>query len=97
LLLQGLRVQARGLPLLRNLPVLGKLFGSEDYLNERSELVAILLPASAPPPSPFDRLSGRKPARQTPRGPVPPPRRWISPEEERWLRESPEWPWNALR
>jgi hypothetical protein len=52
LLQQGMREQARGLPWLRRIPVLGSLFGSQDYLNERSELVAILLPGSAPPPAP---------------------------------------------
>ena len=30
-------------------------------------------------------------------GPAPPPRNWLSPREERELRESPEYPWNALR
>jgi pilus assembly protein CpaC len=52
LLQEGTREQARGLPVLRRLPVLGRLFGSEDYLNERSELVAILVPRSSPPPPP---------------------------------------------
>lgn len=51
LLQQGMRQQARGLPFLRSIPVLGALFGSEDYLNEKSELVAILLPSSLPPPA----------------------------------------------
>lgn len=92
LLQQNMREQAKGLPLLRNIPVLGALFGSEDYLHERSELVAILLPASAPPGNPMERLT-----RATPRGPVPPPRQWVSPEQERELRQSPEWPWNALQ
>ena len=72
-------------------PVLGTLFGSEDYLQDRSELVAILLPASAPPDNPMQRL-----AHTSPRGPAPPPRNWVSPEDERRLKTSPEWPWNAL-
>lgn len=92
LLQHNMRKQAKGLPLLRNLPVLGALFGSEDYLSERSELVAILLPASAPPRDPMSRL-----ARATPRGPVPTPRNWISPEAERELRASPDWPWNGVK
>lgn len=92
LLEQNMHEQAKGLPLLRNIPVLGKLFGSEDYLQERSELVAILLPASAPPEHPMERL-----ARLTPRGLMPPPREWLSPERERALKQSPEWPWNALQ
>lgn len=92
LLQQGMREQAKGLPILRRIPVLGTLFGSEDYLQERSELVAILLPASAPPSQPMERL-----ARLAPRGPAPPPRQWVSPDQERALKQSPEWPWNALR
>lgn len=93
LLQQGMREQARGLPLLRQIPVLGKLFGSDDYLNERSELVAILLPASAPPSSPMERITKRFGAR----GHAPLPRQWVSPSEERALRQSAEWPWNALQ
>lgn len=67
LLQHGMREQARGLPLLRQIPVLGALFGSEDYLQDRSELVAVLLPASAPPSNPMQRLE-----RTHPRGPAPP-------------------------
>jgi len=98
LLLSGLlqedtREQARGLPLLKRLPVLGALFGSEDYLSERSELVAILLPLDRPPRT---DTSAFKP-RFAPAGPMPPPRNWIDPETERELRNSPEYPWNALR
>ncbi len=92
LLQQGTREHARGLPFLRQIPILGLLFGSEDYLNERSELVAILLPSASPPHAPLERVS-----RWLPRGPMPPPREWISPERERALRESTEWPWNALK
>ncbi|NDD93185.1 pilus assembly protein, partial [bacterium] len=40
-----LRKEARGLPLLRRIPVLGKLFSSEDFLESRSELVVVLLPS----------------------------------------------------
>jgi Flp pilus assembly secretin CpaC len=92
LLQEHVRKEAKGLPGLRDLPVLGALFGSEDYLNERSELVAILLPASAPPRDAMARLS-----RYSPRGLAPPPRQYVSPERERELRASNEWPWNALR
>lgn len=52
LLQEGTRKQARGLPLLQRIPVLGSLFGSQDYLNERSELVAVLLPSRSPPDPP---------------------------------------------
>ncbi|OFZ21063.1 MAG: hypothetical protein A2X94_06955 [Bdellovibrionales bacterium GWB1_55_8] len=57
LLLSGLlqeknRENARGIPILRSIPVLGSLFGSTDYLQDKSELVAILLPLRAPPAAP---------------------------------------------
>jgi pilus assembly protein CpaC len=92
LLQQGIREEAKGLPFLRNIPVLGMLFGSEDYLSERSELVAILYPYSAPPP-----VSMAQKARfASPRGPAPPPREWLSPQDEKNLREAKDYPWNAL-
>jgi hypothetical protein len=54
LLLSGLlqeesREQAKGLPWISKIPILGLLFGSEEYLKARSELVAILLPLKSPP------------------------------------------------
>jgi pilus assembly protein CpaC len=96
LLLSGLlqdhwRRNARGLPWLRDLPILGALFGSEDFIEERSELVAVLLPRSAPPAQPMTRLT-----HLLPHGPIPHARQWISPAEEIRLRASTEWPWNAL-
>lgn len=91
LLHEGMRRQVRGLPLLKDIPVLGRLFGSEDYLNERSELLAILLPHSRVRPAPRDVIGPEFPS-----GPVPPPRNWLSPEKERRLREDPDFPWNAF-
>ncbi len=90
LLQEGTRRDARGLPFLRKIPVLGSLFGSEDYLNERSELVAILYPHSSPPPTALPR------SQLNPRGTPPFPRHWMDPGEERVLRESRDYPWNAL-
>ncbi len=92
LLQQGTRDTARGLPFLRSIPVLGLLFGSDDYLNERSELVAILLPSSAPPPAPMARI-----VHLAPKGLLPPPRDWVSPQDEKNLKNSPDYPWNALQ
>ncbi len=92
LLQQETREQARGLPFLRDIPVLGALFGSDDYLHERSELVAILLPNRNPPRAPMERVTRTI----IPRGPVPPPRNWISMEKQRELEESPNYPWNAV-
>ena len=92
LLQEGVREEAKGLPFLRRIPVLGALFGSEDYLAERSELVAILLPSAAPPPAPMGRFS-----KLIPKGPVPAPRNWISPAQEQAMRASPDFPWNALQ
>jgi Flp pilus assembly secretin CpaC len=93
LLQQGVREDAKGIPFLRSIPVLGLLFGSEDYLNERSELVAILYPHLSPPkPLPLQKIH-----RFMPRGPLPTPREWVSPDLEQELRESHDFPWNALK
>ncbi|MBI4924388.1 MAG: pilus assembly protein N-terminal domain-containing protein [Bdellovibrio sp.] len=92
LLQQDTREQAQGIPWLRNLPILGSLFGSEDYLNERSELVAVLYPVTSPPRPPLKRFE-----KLFPLGPVPIPRNWISPSEERALKSDPDFPWNALQ
>jgi Flp pilus assembly secretin CpaC len=91
LLQHGIREEAKGLPLLRSIPILGQLFGSEDYLNERSELVAILLPQKTPPEAPTERV-----ARLAPKGFTPIPSNWMTPSNERDLRESPDYPWNVL-
>jgi len=90
LLQENMHESARGLPLLREIPILGALFGSDDYQNERSELVAVLLPDTAPPPAPMHRV------KTGPRGDVPTPRNWVSPQEEDRLRSSPDYPFNAL-
>jgi pilus assembly protein CpaC len=58
----------KGLPGLMDLPILGALFRSTDYRNERTELVFIVTPRlvrglSAPPPLPtdgFGRVDGNK-------------------------------------
>lgn len=92
LLQEGVRIEAKGLPFLRQIPVLGLLFGSEDYLQERSELVAILYPHAAPPQAPIEKMKGLKP-----RGPIPLSRNWVSPMDEQILRNSPDYPWNALQ
>ncbi len=92
LLQEDLRREAKGLPVLKNIPILGSLFGSEDYLNERSELVAILLPLTNPPPAPMQKFE-----RILPKGPVPPPRDWVPPEVERELKTSVNFPWNVFR
>lgn len=91
LLQQNTREEAKGLPILRNIPILGQLFGSSDYMNEKSELVAILYPHATPPPAP------KEPQHHLiPRGALPLPRNWIAPENESEIRESPEFPWNVL-
>ncbi|MGK5087650.1 hypothetical protein WDW86_08840 [Bdellovibrionota bacterium FG-2] len=92
LLQQGMREQARGLPWLRRIPILGVLFGSEDYLSEKSELVAILLPSLAPPSTQVSRIQDA-----IPKGPTPLPRDWLSPEEQEKLKADPDYPWNVLQ
>lgn len=92
LLQESTRSQAKGIPMLREIPILGALFGSEDYLNEQSELVAILLPNSLSPPAPMEKIDSIFPS-----GTIPPPRNWISPEEQHNLQMSEDYPWNALK
>jgi hypothetical protein len=92
LLQQNLRKEARGLPMLREIPVLGALFGSEDYLNEKSELVAILVPSKELPKNPMERI-----VRLLPKGPIPVPRTPANPEQERALQQSSDYPWNVLQ
>ena len=92
LLQQSTREEAKGIPFLRSIPVLGALFGSDDYLNERSELVAIPYPHSSPP----ETFNHPPLPHRIPRGPVPPPRNWVSPAEESLLRADPHFPWNVL-
>lgn len=91
LLQEGIHEEAQGLPFLRKIPVLGLLFGSEDFLKQRSELVAILYPHSTPP-----RVPAEKNTSSLPRGQLPAPRSWLSPEDELNLRQNQGYPWNAL-
>lgn len=91
LLQQGIREEAKGLPFLRHVPILGALFGSDNYINERSELVAILYPHASPPTPPTEVQH------LVPRGPLPVPRNWITPQEMRALQESKDYPWNSLK
>lgn len=89
------RRHARGIPGLREIPWLGTLFGSEDFLNERSELVVILLPHTQAPPE-ISANTLRKLEIELPRGKAPPSRNWVSPSEERRLKDASDYPWNAL-
>lgn len=91
LLQEGVKKSVRGLPLLKDIPVLGTLFGSQDFLEDRSELVAILLPSRAIPEAPRTAVGLDRPE-----GIVPFPRNWISPMEEIALRSAAEFPWNAF-
>jgi Flp pilus assembly secretin CpaC len=91
LLQQGTRQNAQGLPILRDIPVLGALFGSEDYQKDRSELVAILVPSAELPENPMERIE-----RVLPKGPIPPPRSPANPAKDRELLNSPDYPWNAF-
>lgn len=88
---ESTRKKAQGLPGLSSIPVLGSLFGSQDYQEERSELLAVLIPHTQSRP-----LDPASIAEEFPRGPVPPPRNWISPSDFARIRNSKEFPWNAL-
>ncbi len=81
----------RGLPGLSAIPVLGRLFSSEDYQNKRSELVAILLPHRSVPEAPMKRISS-----DIPKGFLPLPRDRMSEEELDAARKNPDFPWNVL-
>jgi Flp pilus assembly secretin CpaC len=94
LLEQNLRREAKGLPFLREIPVLGTLFGSEDYLSERSELVAILVPSKELPQNPMSRVStflpkGALPIARAPAQPAKPPKIGDDPSAQNF-------PWNVL-
>ncbi len=83
--------RSEGLPGLRAIPLLGLLFGSDSRSKDHSELVAVLLPNLGTPVAPLAALK-----RLFPRGPLP----WgetTGPDAEALLlRQSPEYPWNAL-
>ena len=91
LLQEGLKEKVSGLPWLAHLPVLGKLFGSEDYQKDRSELVAVLLPHREPPPNPQLRISS-----DLPKGFLPIPRTPLNSEEKEELKSNRHYPWNIL-
>lgn len=86
------RERVSGLPFLRDIPILGSLFGSEDFQNSESEFLVILIPHTTPPPPP----SGVFPS-DFPQGPVPPPRDWLSSEDIRLLQSSSDYPWNVFQ
>lgn len=91
LLQEGIKKTVRGLPFFKDIPVLGLLFGSQDYLEDRSELVAILLPSRSVPEAP--QISAEI---DRPTGVAPLPRNWLSPMEEMELRASRDFPFNAF-
>jgi hypothetical protein len=96
LLLSGLiqeatRERMSGILGISEIPILGKLFGSEDFQKNLSELAAILLPYREPPPEPMQRI-----ASDIPKGFLPLHRNHLSDEELENLKNSREYPWNAL-
>ena len=91
LLQEDIRKQARGIPGLRQIPILGALFGSEDFQKEQSELVAILLPQVLPPTPVLGRAG-----ESLPKGHIPPARNWVSESDMRELQADPNYPWNAF-
>ncbi|MBC7396793.1 MAG: type II and III secretion system protein [Bdellovibrionales bacterium] len=91
LLQEDLHQSSRGIPGLSQIPIIGKLFSSEDYQNSRSELVAVLLPHREAPAHPMQRISP-----ETPRGYSPIPRNYLSIDEKEIAKQDPHYPWNAL-
>jgi len=96
LIQQTLSESTQGLPFLKDLPVLGRLFGSRDFQTQKSELVAILLPEHAPPSAFVDNTAVTVRRRKLPRGWIPIPRNKMDAEEEAKLRRSPQFPFNAF-
>ncbi|MCM0606633.1 MAG: hypothetical protein KA715_11130 [Xanthomonadaceae bacterium] len=92
LLQEDSRRDVKGLPGLKDIPVLGALFSSQEYMNAQSELVAILLPHGEPARAPIEKFGEL----DFPTGAIPPPQSWISTEDMRIMRASPDYPWNAL-
>lgn len=92
LLHEDQRNDIRGFPALKDIPILGALFSSQEYQSSQSELVAVLLPHAEIPNPPMEKFGEPK----LPSGPLPPPRNWISAEDMRNLKQSPDYPWNAL-
>ena len=86
----------KGVPFLGGLPLIGPLFGTQSKTNERSELVAILYPQANPPLAPMPKMAPLG-LNLFPKGRVPIPRNWISPQEEHNLRQSQDYPWNAFQ
>jgi len=96
LLLSGLlqeesRNNMRGIPGLIDIPILGALFGSEDYQKNRSELVAVLLPYREPPHEPMQRISS-----DIPLGYLPLSRNHLNQDQVELLQSNRKYPWNAL-
>lgn len=91
LLQEDLQEAQKGLPGISSIPILGKLFSSEDFQSKRSELVAILLPHRTAPEAPLKRISS-----DLPRGFLPLPRDRMSQEDLENARKHPDFPWNVL-
>jgi pilus assembly protein CpaC len=91
LLQEDWRKNIKGLIGLSDIPILGALFGSEDFQNERSELVAILVPSREPPSQPLARLGSG-----LPHGYLPLPRSPLNASDLEAIKSSPNYPWNAL-
>ncbi len=95
LLQSSTREQVKGIPGLMEIPILGALFSSREFLEERSELVTVLWPHLKPPEvgGGFPKLFRLDPL---PKGPVPARRAWIDPSRETTERKDPAFPWNVL-
>ena len=91
LLQEDMHETSKGLPGLSLIPVLGKLFSSEDYQNNRSELVAILLPRRELPTNPQNRISSA-----IPKGYLPLPRSEVTDDEKEAAKSDRHYPWNSL-
>lgn len=80
-----------GFPLAYQIPILGTLFGSRDFIENQSELIAVILPHRIPPPNPMTWIDPHYP-----KGPAPSPRNWIPPHAYQKILSDPQYPWNVL-
>lgn len=85
-----------GIPGLKDIPILGRLFGSKDWRSDRSELVAVILPHRQRPLA-AERLAPYvSEFEHYPAGPVPPPRDDGIRHSIHQLKTSARYPWNVF-
>tara|TARA_Y100000590_G_scaffold470525_1_gene666026 strand:+ start:1133 stop:2602 length:1470 start_codon:yes stop_codon:yes gene_type:complete len=93
LLHERVKENKKGISFFSQIPVFGKLFGSTHYQNDESELIVALIPHLTS----LKNLNHRNSFFDFPKGTIPPPRNWMTPKKIQQLKESKDYPWNALK